>query len=101
MHPRVGARLAEYFRAFRDSPWLGHLLKLEVIRQAAIPYEDPLLKRAYTLLQCVERVRSVVALADMPSNGWLPVHVDLDVTGLGQWGCDLRILVEPKSPRQH
>ena len=99
MHPRVGARLAEYFRAFRDSPWLVHLLKLEVIRQAAIPYEDLLLKRSYTLLQCVERVRSVVALSDIPSNGWLPIRVDLDVAGVGQWCCDLKILIERKSPR--
>jgi hypothetical protein len=78
MHPSVGARLDEYFGAFRDSPWLGHLLKLEMARHAAIPYDDPLLKRAYTLLQCVERVRRVIALADMPSKGWLPVRVDLE-----------------------
>lgn len=98
VHPRVGAKLSGYFSAFRDSPWLGELLKLEVVRHAAIPYDDPLLKRAYTHLQCVERVHSVVALADAPSNGWLPLRVDLDVMGIGRWGCDIPILVEPRCP---
>jgi hypothetical protein len=96
-HPRVGARLAEYFRAFQNSPWLGHLLKLEVVRHAAVPYDDPVLKKAYTLLQSVERVHSVAALADAPSKGWLPVRVDLDVTGIGRWTSDIAILVEPRS----
>jgi hypothetical protein len=97
MHPRAGAKLVEYFRAFQDSPWLGHLLKLEMVRHAAIPYDDPLLKKPYTLLQCVERVRSVVALGNAPNNGWLPVRVDLDVTGVGRWFSDISILVEPRS----
>jgi hypothetical protein len=97
MHPRVGAKLVEYFRAFQDSPWLGHLLQLEMVRHAAIPYDDPFLKRAYTLLQCVERVHSVVALADPPRNGWLPVRVDLDVMGVGRWSSDIALLVEPSS----
>jgi hypothetical protein len=97
MHPRAGARLSEYFSAFRDSAWLGHLLKLEVVRHAAVPYNDSLLNRAYTLLQCIERVDSVTALADTPSNGWLPVRVDLDVMGIGRWTCDIPILVEPRS----
>jgi len=35
-----GTRLAEYYRLLRDSPWFDRLLKLEVIRQAAIPYVD-------------------------------------------------------------
>jgi hypothetical protein len=97
MHARVGARLSEYFSAFRDSAWLGQLLKLEVVRHAAIPYNDSLLKRAYTLLQCVEGVHSVTALADAPTDGWLPLRVDLDVKGIGRWTCDIPILVEPRS----
>ena len=36
-HRDFGVRIAEYFDAFRGSDWLGQLVKLEVIRQAAIP----------------------------------------------------------------
>ena len=97
MHPRAGARLAEYYSAFQDSPWLAHLLKLEVVRHAAIPYDDPLLKKTYTLLQCVERVHGVAALTDTPSKGWLPLRVDLDVTGVGRWASDIPVLVQPRS----
>ncbi len=97
MHPRVAARLAEYFGSFQDSPWLAHLLKLEVVRHAAIPYDDPLLKKMYTLLQCVERVHGVAALTDTPSKGWLPLRVDLDVTGVGRWASDIPVLVQPRS----
>jgi hypothetical protein len=38
--PRAGIRFYEYFEAFRGSPWLALLMKLDVIRQAAIPYLD-------------------------------------------------------------
>jgi hypothetical protein len=92
-HGDFGVRLAQYFDAFRGSPWLGQLLKLEVIRQAAIPYHDAVLKRDYTPLQCVERVRAVEALADAPENQWLPVRVDFDVRGVGRWQRELSICV--------
>lgn len=97
MHPRIGARLAEYFSAFQESPWLAHLLKLEVVRHAAIPYDDPILKKTYTLLQCVERVHGIAALTDTPSRGWLPLRVDLDVAGVGRWASDIPVLVQPRS----
>jgi hypothetical protein len=90
-HPDYGVRLALYFDAFRDSPWLGHLLKLEVIRQSAIPYHDKVLDRQYTPLRCVERVWAVEIRAAAPKNDWLPVRVDFDVSGVGRWQCDLSI----------
>jgi hypothetical protein len=90
-HPDYGVRLAQYFDAFRDSPWLGHLLKLEVIRQAAIPYHDEVLDRQYTPLRCVERVWGIEILAEAPKNDWLPVRVDFDVCGVGRWQSDLSI----------
>jgi hypothetical protein len=92
-HRDYGVRLAQYFEAFRGSPWFGQLLKLEVIRQAAIPYHDAIQKRDYTPLQCVERVRAIEALADAPENQWLPVRVDFDVRGVGRWQHELSICV--------
>ena len=53
-HRDFGTRIAEYFRLLATSPWFEQFLKLEVIRQAAIPYVDPLDNRPYTPLQCVE-----------------------------------------------
>lgn len=96
MDPDAGSRIVQYFGAFRGSPWLAHFFKLETVRLAAIPYNDEFLKREYTPLQCVERVRSVVVLSEVPDNGWVPVRFDLDVTGVGRWVHDIHVLVEVK-----
>jgi hypothetical protein len=92
-HPDFGARLAQYFDAFRASPWLGHFLKLDVIRQAAIPYTDELMGRQYTPLQCVDRVWGVEVLADTPKNQRLPILVDFDVHGVGRWQHEISIFI--------
>jgi len=97
IHPDFGTRLAEYYRLLRGSPWFGQLLKLEVIRQAAIPYVDAALKRQYTPMLCVERVHGIQILADAPMGNWLPVRVDLDVKGVGRWRYDLSICI-PAEP---
>jgi hypothetical protein len=96
-HPDYGVRLAEFFDAFRGSPWLGQLLKLEVTRQASIPYHDRLLNREYTPLHCIEKVRSLVLLADDAINGWMPVRVDFDVCGVGRWEHELSICLPSKA----
>ena len=88
-----GVRIAQYFDAFRGSPWLAQLVKLEVIRQAAIPYHDALQKQDYTPLQCVERVLAVEAIAEVPENQWLPVKVVFDVRGVGRWQHELSICI--------
>jgi hypothetical protein len=88
-----GVRIAEYFDAFHGSPWLAQLLKLEVIRQAAIPYHDEAQGRQYTPLQCVERVTGIEILGDNATNKWVPVRVDFDVRGAGRWQYDLSICV--------
>jgi hypothetical protein len=96
-NPEFGTRLAEYYELYRASPWLGRLIKLEVIRQAAIPYKDPALGCAYTPLYCVERVHDVEVLAEEPQGAWLPFRFDLDVTGLGRWSADISIqIVRPR-----
>ena len=90
-----GVRLAEYFNAFRGSPWLEQLFKLDVIRQAAIPYHDRIMNRRHTPLECVERVHAIEVLAEAPVNNWLRVRVDLDVKGVGRWQHDLTICMPP------
>jgi hypothetical protein len=96
-HPDFGTRFAEYYRLLSGSPWFEHFLKLEVIRQAAIPYFDTLNNRQDTPLLCVERVFAIKLLADVPANNWLPIRVDLDVKGLGRWQHDLSVYI-PQEP---
>jgi hypothetical protein len=64
-----------------------------VIRQAAIPYQDEVQNRAYTPLQCVERVTSIEILGDNATSKWVPVRVDFDVRGVGRGQHDLSICV--------
>jgi hypothetical protein len=87
-----GVRFAEYFDAFRNSPWLGRLLMLEVVRQSAIPYHD-VMNRQYTPLQCIERVWSVDVLAETPNNKRLPIRCDFEVEGIGRWQCDVSVFL--------
>jgi hypothetical protein len=89
MHPEYGTRLAEYYAAFTGTVWFDHLLKLEVIRQAAIPYTDPHSGRQYTPLHSVDMVRDVSVLPEPPRGPRLLVQLNLDVHGLGQWKGDL------------
>lgn len=88
-HPDFGMRFYEYFQLFHGSSWLNWLLTLDVVRQASIPFTDPILKQSYTPLQCVTRVRSIEILADMPAENRIPIRVDFDVQGLGRWQHEL------------
>jgi hypothetical protein len=97
-HRDFGTRFAEYYRLFSGSPWFGRFLKLEVIRQAAIPYIDTINNQQYTPLQCVERVIGIEVLADTPTKNWLPIRVHLGVKGVGRpWQHDLSVCI-PQDP---
>jgi hypothetical protein len=92
-HRDFGTRFAEYYNLLSGSLWFERFLKLEVIRQAAIPY------RQHTPLLCVERVYGIELLAKAPTKNWLPIRVDLDVKGVGRWKHDLSVCV-PREPVQ-
>jgi hypothetical protein len=92
-HRDFGTRFAEYYSLLSGSPWFERFLKLEVIRQAAIPYTDTILNRQYTPLQCVERVFGIEILAKDPTKNWLPIRVDFDVKGVGRWQHDLSVCI--------
>ena len=94
--PTAGIRFFEYFEAFRGSPWLALLLKLDVIRQAAIPYRDSIMNRQDTPLRCVTRVYSFELLSEIPKENRLPVRVDFEVQGLGRWQRDLPVYLPTK-----
>jgi hypothetical protein len=92
-HPEFGTKIADYFNAFRSSPWLERLLKLEAIRQASITNWDRVLQRAYTPLLCVERVHDLQILNEEPIQGRLPIRLTLDVKGFGRWQHDVDIFL--------
>ncbi len=90
-NPNFGMRFFEYFETFKGSPWLALLLKLDVVRQAAIPYTDSMSSRQYTPLRCVTRVHSLQLLSETPKDNRLPVRVDFAVQGFGRWQRDLSV----------
>ena len=96
-HPEFGVRISEYYEAYHPTPWFGRLLKLEVIRQAAIPQWDDVLKKAYTPLLCVNRVSGVEALKESPVERRLPIRFDLEVEGVGSWTGEIAIFVPTRS----
>lgn len=93
IHRNAGARLTEYFDLFRDSPWLSDLIKLEVIRNACVPYLDPIQNKEYTLLQSINRVYNIELLNTESKPNWVPFHFDLEVEGLGRWQGDISICI--------
>jgi transcriptional regulator with XRE-family HTH domain len=90
-HPDCGTRLAEYFHRFRKTSYLAPFFKLEVIRQAAIPYANGMTGRSETPLHSVERVLSVEPLSATAENERLPVRVAFDVNGAGRWEQELSL----------
>ncbi|NNM69989.1 MAG: hypothetical protein HKM00_08545 [Gallionella sp.] len=92
-HRNVGARIIEYFYLFRDSTWLSNLIKLEVIRNACIPYLDPIQNKEYTLLQSINRVNNIEILDTESKPNWVPFHFDLIVEGIGSWKRDISIFM--------
>jgi len=89
MHPTFGSRLSEYCEIFGDSPWLSRILKLDIVRLAAIPYYDTLTSTRATPLRCVTRVCHV-DVGEVHGER-LPLEVDLDVKGVGKWRCTVEI----------
>jgi hypothetical protein len=94
--PTAGIRFFEYLEAFKGSPWLALIMKLDVIRQAAIPYRDTVMNAENTPLRCVTRVHGFELLSEIPKEDRLPVRIDLDVQGLGRWQRDLSIYMPTK-----
>lgn len=98
MHPKVGSRFKEYFDAFEDSPWLSRWIRLEVIRLACVPYNDPLGDRRYTQLQCVLHVDEIEQLDAERAGDWVKFRFKLDVKGVGPWECQIPIFVPKGNP---
>lgn len=90
-YPHAGIRFFEYCEEYRESPWLSLLMMLDVVREAAIPFSDDVLKKQYTQLRCIKRVHGFELLAEVPENHRLPVRVDFDVVGVGRWQRDLSV----------
>jgi phage baseplate assembly protein W len=92
-HPTFGVRFFEYLQTYKQSHWLDRLLRLEVVRQAAIPFEDMLNKRLDTPLRCVTHVRGLEVLSDTPVKQRIPMRIELEVQGLGRWQRDVRVFI--------
>lgn len=96
----AGSRISEFYALYGSTPWFQRLAKLELIRLAAIPYADSLLKKKYTPFQCVEKVVSVEVLASAPlETGRLPVRLALELAGHGRWQEDLNLYILDYPPK--
>jgi hypothetical protein len=100
VHHDFGTQFAEYYNLLSGSLWFDRFLKLEIIRQAAIPYTDPTNGQQYTPLLCVERVFGIELLAAEPTDRWLPIRVDLSVKGVGRWQHDISVCIPPHPTRR-
>lgn len=94
-HLDFGSRLQEYYWRFQGSPWLGAVLKAEVIRLAAIPYVDLIQKTTSTPLHCVERVWGVEAADGPPAHNRLAFALDVEIKGLGRQTREVSVLMPP------
>lgn len=94
-HLQAGSRLQEYYWKFDKDTRRENFLKLEIIRQAAIPYSGPGKEAEHTPLWCVERVQSVKILADDPVEGRVVLALELDIKGLGRVEQKVSIIMPP------
>jgi hypothetical protein len=86
-----GVRFAEYLEAFRGTPWLAELLKLDVVRQASIPYKSATNQQAHTPLNCVERVTGLQVRQEDIAAGRLSIGLELEVNGIGHWTGEISV----------
>jgi hypothetical protein len=84
---------SDYYAAFRDSPWLRRLFKLEVIRLSSIARQPVTAKSETILLLCVDRVRDLELLDPSPKNRRLRIRLELDVSEVGAWSGEIPVLV--------
>jgi hypothetical protein len=92
-HPQVGGLFSEYLALYGGTPWFSGLVKLEVIRLAALPSPDDD-DGGSTELRCVERVYDVELLAQAPVGNRLLMRLVLDVAGVGRWTRDVKVFVK-------
>ena len=95
-NPNAGMRFFEYFENFRGSHYLGWLMALDAVREAAITFTDTVMNTQSTPLQCVTRVRSFELLSETPVNNRLPVRINFEIQGLGPWERELSIYMPTK-----
>ncbi len=95
-NPDFGMRFFEYFEEFKGSPLLVQLMTLDLIRMSSIPFTDTILKRQYTPLHCVSRVRRFELLSEVVTDHRLPVRLDLDIQGLGEWQHETSVYMPTK-----
>ena len=95
-NPNAGMRFFEYFENFRGTHYLGWLMALDAVREAAIPFTDTVMNTQSTPLQCVTRVRSFELLSETPVNNRLPVRINFEIQGLGPWERELSIYMPTK-----
>jgi hypothetical protein len=88
-----GAVFSDYYAAFRDSPWLRRLFKLEVIRLSSIARQPVTAKSETILLLCVDRVRDLELLDPSPKNRRLRIRLELDLSEVGAWSGEIPVLV--------
>lgn len=92
-HPKAGTRISQFYRDFSASTWLCRLIKIEIIRLAAIPRKDKLSKTNNPPLLCVDRVREVEISEKQLTNQRLPVRISCDVHGVGYWEHEIGIFI--------
>lgn len=92
-YPSAGSRLTEYFQLFRDSAWFADMLKLEVIRQASIPFVDPITDHSHTPLMSVRGVDRVTIVRPDARKNWTVLNFELDVEGVGAWEKEIAIYI--------
>lgn len=91
--PAAGMRFFEYCEAFKDTPWLAALMKLDVVRQAAIPVQNDAKNPANTPIRCVLQVHNLEILSEAPNDNRLPIRLDLEVQGVGRWQRHLSVYI--------
>ncbi len=88
-----GSRIAELYPLYSGSPWLDRIIQLEAIRLASIPYTDRFDGYRYTPFMCVETVVSVEVIGDEVVDRFIPVRLELMVSGQGKYTLETRLFI--------
>lgn len=93
--PTFGTHAWQLVAALGSSGWIERLIRIEAIRMACIPFDDPILGVSSTPLQCVLSVRSLTLTSMRDSRA--TCRLELNVESVGRWSGDIWIFVPPNS----
>ena len=88
-----GSDIADMYWRYLGSPWFSGLVMIEMIRLSSTPSKPRKGSKAMTPMVCINRVNQVGIPSFELINCHLPISVDIELEGIGNWKGMLSVFI--------